>query len=696
VATGSSSLSLPPNRIDRRTRGTPARGGAPAPRRSGRSGRGALLWFNAALPVEPIMSSPLPRLAMLGLLCACPPVQAATTDTDALSARVEAMARIGSASAPQYSPDGSQIAFITNLSGLPQLWLLPAEGGYPRQVTGHEDPVGGARWSPDGRLAYAVSPGGGYNARLHLVDVDGTGSTLIAGDGSANVFAGDFADDGRYHFRSNARSADSTDAWLFDPATGEGGIAVEVDGLGGIADLRDGTALVWRLVTRGNNNLYLRDLASGEELLLTPHTGPAQVSGRFGAQADTIYLAHNLDRDDSVFARIGIGADGTPSAPETLAERAGSELDEFVLSRDRRQALLLWNVAGRSELEHINLDNGTRRPLPPAPAELVGRADFAPDGGSLVLALAGSTTPSDLWRLDLVTGDYERLTWSPHPGVDLARMVRPELHSFSGHDELPLTGWLYLPPGFESPGPVVLSFHGGPEGQERPAFRADYQALLAAGIAVFAPNIRGSSGFGKAFMQMDNHAGRRDANRDIKAAADFLVGAGIGQPGRLGIMGGSYGGYVVMVAMTDYPETFAAGANLFGIVNFETFFAHSTPWMGAISTGEYGDPTTQAELLRELSPIHKLDQVRSPLLVMHGANDTNVPVVEAEQVVERLRARGVEVEYVLFPDEGHGWRKQANRVRSTVELVRFFARHLAAGAPAPAGGDAAAPAPAQP
>jgi dipeptidyl aminopeptidase/acylaminoacyl peptidase len=118
--------------------------------------------------------------------------------------------------------------------------------------------------------------------------------------------------------------------------------------------------------------------------------------------------------------------------------------------------------------------------------------------------------------------------------------------------------------------------------------------------------------------------------------------------------------------------------------------------MGAISTGEYGDPTTQAELLRELSPIHKLDQVRSPLLVMHGANDTNVPVVEAEQVVERLRARGVDVEYVLFPDEGHGWRKQANRVRSTVELVRFFARHLAAGAPAPAGGDAAAPAPAQP
>ena len=177
-------------------------------------------------------------------------------------------------------------------------------------------------------------------------------------------------------------------------------------------------------------------------------------------------------------------------------------------------------------------------------------------------------------------------------------------------------------------------------------------------------------------MSMDNHAGRFDANRDIKAAADFLIAERIGAKGRLGIVGGSYGGYVVMVAVTDYPDTFAAGANLFGMVNFETFFAQSTPWMGAISTGEYGDPKTQLQLLRDLSPIHKLDRVRTPLLVMHGANDTNVPLVEAEQIVDTLKARDVDVEFVLFPDEGHGWRKEANRVRSTLELARFFSRHL--------------------
>ena len=147
-------------------------------------------------------------------------------------------------------------------------------------------------------------------------------------------------------------------------------------------------------------------------------------------------------------------------------------------------------------------------------------------------------------------------------------------------------------------------------------------------------------------------------------------------------MGGSYGGYMVMAGLTEHPDLFAAGANLFGIVNFQTFFAHTEPWMAAISTVEYGDPKTQAEMLRFLSPIHKVEGVKAPTIVLHGANDTNVPVVEAEQVVDSLKGRGVPVEYVLFPDEGHGWRKTSNRIRSTVEIVRWFVRYLSQ-SPAP-------------
>lgn len=615
---------------------------------------------------------------LLALACALPPcaIAADTAHEAALEARVSAMGNIGRAGDPKYSPDGSEIAFITTLSGSPQAWRMPAGGGYPQPITAYADSVLGLRWAPDGkRVAYAVAPGGGYNAQLFLATPDGV-DVVRMNEGEHNTFTGDFADDGRYYFSSNARSGASMDTWIWDPATGKASLAIEMDGLGGISDLSGNQALVGRLVTRGNSNLWLDDLDSGKSILLTPHEGAAEVFGKFGADPSVVLLGHNLGRDRMAFGRIDIGADGKPSAPRTLAERDDAELEDFELSADKATALLVWNVAGRNELELIDIATGKRRALPAAPSELVYGADFAPDGRKIALTLAGSTAPPDLWQLDLASGKYTRLTWSPHTGVDLDALVRPELRTYTAHDGLELSGWLYLPPGFKAPGPVVLSFHGGPEGQEQPAFRADYQALLASGIAVFAPNIRGSSGFGKAFMALDNQALRFDANRDIKSTADFLVDAGIGAKDRLGITGGSYGGYVVLVGVTEYPDTFAAGADLFGMVNFETFFSQSTPWMGAISTGEYGDPKTQLKLLQDLSPIHKLDRVVTPLLVMHGANDTNVPVVEAEQVVDNLKQRGVEVQYILFPDEGHGWRKQPNRVRSTLELTRFFRKHL--------------------
>jgi len=197
-------------------------------------------------------------------------------------------------------------------------------------------------------------------------------------------------------------------------------------------------------------------------------------------------------------------------------------------------------------------------------------------------------------------------------------------------------------------------------------------------MAVFAPNVRGSSGFGKTFVNLDNGALRENGIKDIKASVDYVVKAGVADPRHIGIMGGSYGGYMVMVGLTEYPELFAAWANLFGIVNFETFFKHTQPWMAAISMIEYGNPETDAEMLRRLSPIHRIDRIKAPTIILHGANDTNVPVVEAEQVVEYLKKRNVPVEYVLFPDEGHGWRKLPNRIRSAVAIVRFFETYLKA------------------
>ncbi|MGB7124134.1 MAG: S9 family peptidase [Thermoplasmata archaeon] len=437
------------------------------------------------------------------------------------------------------------------------------------------------------------------------------------------------------------------------------------------------TALTLVTPQLSDSNLYLTDLPTGEASLLTPHRGPANIRGaRFAPDSSTIYLSSNLDSDFVHFARMKLSANRTPGAIEVLAARADADLEWFDVGEDGRRAVLFWNVAGRCEMDFVDLKSGKLTKGPVLPGETIDGPMFSRDGRTLVSSFSGAALPWNLWVLGPGRRSFQQLTWSPHAGVRLEELVRPGLLRFRGEDGLPLSGWLYRAPASPSRGAVVISFHGGPESQERPYINDTYQALLIRGISVFAPNVRGSSGFGKAFVNLDNGPLRVNAVRDIGGCVRAVVDAGVADPGRIGVMGGSYGGYMTMAALTEFPELFAAGADLFGIVNFETFFAHSEPWMSAVSKVEYGDPETQRDLLRALSPIHRIDRVRAPTLVLHGANDTNVPVVEAEQVVAELRKRRVPVELILFPDEGHGFVKTANRIRATREIVRWFVLHL--------------------
>ena len=603
---------------------------------------------------------------------------AAASSSDDLERSVSLMAKIGSAGSPAFSPDGKRIAYVSNLGGLPQVWVVDAAGGYPEQVTGFDDPVGFVTWSPGGAwLAFTLAPGGGMNEQVYVVRPDGTGVKRLTDGAKETNRLSVWSRDGRMlALGSNRRSGAAIDAYLWDAATGTSRLVTENRGIGSFTSLsRDGKyAILDRLVSRGDNNLYLVEIASAKETLLTAHSGPGSYSGAFGSDSRTVYLSADKDRDRRVFARMAVGADGRPGSLEVIAARDDAELSGFEIDDSASRAALLWNVAGRSELELWDLKAGRSISKPKLPAELAGGFDFSRDGKSLAMVCSGSTMPADIWVLDVESGRMRQLTHSPHAGVDLASLVRPALLLFRAHDGLELSGWFYKPAG-AGPYPTVLSFHGGPEGQERPSFNSQYQALVGRGIAVFAPNVRGSSGFGKKFVNLDNGALRVNGVRDIEACVAAAVKAGA-DPKRVGIMGGSYGGYMVLAGLTEYPQLFAAGADLFGVVNFETFFKHTEPWMAAISKIEYGDPDTEADMLRRLSPIHKVDRVTAPTIVLHGANDTNVPVVEAEQVVESLKKRNVPVEYVLFPDEGHGWRKTPNRIRSAVAVTRWFEKYL--------------------
>ncbi len=605
-------------------------------------------------------------------------------ETDELERSVALMAKIGSATSPSFSPDGKTIAFVTNISGLPQVWTVDAAGGYPQLVTAFDDAVGFVEWSPDGAwLAFTLAPGGGMNEQVYLVRPDGTGLKRLTEGGKETNRLGPWSHDGSVLvLGSNRRSGDAIDSYVYDVAAGTPRLVTQNRGIGEFEDLtRDKRlALLNRLVNRGDNNLYSVELATGKETLLTPHKGPGSFSGAFAKDGRAVYLETNADRDLTAFARMELSQSGAPGKVTILAERPDAEISAFALDDAGTTAALVWNVAGKSELELLDLKTGKSTLRPKLPAEIAGGLDFSRDGKSLAIVASGSATPADTWIMDVGTGSFRRLTSSPHAGVDLSKLVRPELLRFKAHDGLELSGWLYRPTTKgAAPFPTVLSFHGGPEGQERPGFVSVYQALLSRGIAVFAPNVRGSAGFGKRFVNLDNGALRFEGVKDIKDCVDAVVQSGAADPKRIGIMGGSYGGYMVTAGLTEYPDLFAAGADLFGIVNFETFFKNTEPWMAAISKIEYGDPDKEADLLRRLSPIYKIDRVTAATIVLHGANDTNVPVVEAEQVVDSLTKRGIPVEYVLFPDEGHGWRKTSNRIRSAVAVTRWFEKYLKAG-----------------
>ena len=596
----------------------------------------------------------------------------------AIAESIKRLARVGSCWSPTFSPDGRKLAFVSDMTGSPQVWWLPIAGGYPRAVTAFAEQVSAVIWSPAGdRLALQAAPGGGMNSQIELVRLDGSGRERITPGGVTNNWLNCWRPDGSaIIFSSNMADASSMDSYLYVIETGETERTAVNRGTGVVEHVaQDGAQLLLsRVVYRGDNNVYLASLTTDEERLLTAHEPPSSFrNARFSQDARSLYLTTNRDHDLASFVRIPLESD---AAWETLQTRAQAELDQFVISAEDRLAALVWNHAGRHELELLDLPRN--RPLAriELPGEIIDSLCFSADGSQLALTISGAALPQDIWLLETADHSLRQLTVSPRIGVDLSALAGAELRQYSAHDGLPLSGWLYRPQAGSPPYPAVLSFHGGPEGQEQPRYRYEYQALAARGIAVFAPNVRGSAGFGKRFVNLDNGALRVNAIQDIASTARYLIGSGLAAPGRLGIMGGSYGGYMTMAGLAEFPDLFAAGVNIYGMVNFKTFFEQTEPWMASISKIEYGDPETEGDLLDALSPIHKLDRVSAPTLVLHGANDTNVPVVEAEQVVEKLRDRGVPVEYILFPDEGHGFRKEKNRIATAIAIVRWFVEYL--------------------
>ncbi len=613
------------------------------------------------------------KLGLLILLLIISTFSFSQTNREKLKQDIIALANIGNCRAGSYLSNGNEIVFLSSMSGSPQIWKIPSTGGWPLQLTAFGDPVTAMKPSPKGDwIAFLLAPGGGLNAQIYVMKSDGSQVKQITKGGKTNNFLGIWSKDGSLlGFGSNEQNDTGVDFFIYDLKKESYSLALKNKGTGGIIDFSvdNKKLLITRLASRGSNDLYLYDLNNKNEKLLTKHEGPGTFFGSL-IKTDDVYLGSNKNRD---LLSFGIFKNDDIAI---LSEKKNAELSSFELDHSESNAVLNWNEGGRSKITFYDLKGRTESSQITLPVELVSNISFSSDDKTIVFTGSGSNEPSNIWVYSLISKQFKKLTDSPHPGVSLKMFVTPELVTFKSFDGLELSGWLYKPIQGTGPFPTVISYHGGPEGQSVPNLNATAQALLKEGIAFFLPNVRGSTGFGKKFLNLDNGPLRVNGVKDIKACTDYLINSGTSKKDAIGIMGGSYGGYMVMAGVTEYPDMFAAGANLYGVVNFETFFKNTEPWMAAISTVEYGDPATQTEMLKQLSPIHKASVIKTPLLVQHGANDTNVPVVEAEQVVDALKKNNIPVHYTLFPDEGHGWTKTKNRITSTLEIVEWFTKYL--------------------
>lgn len=578
---------------------------------------------------------------------------------------------IRSASMGRTTADGSTVVFITNITGVPQAWAMPADGGWPHQLTFADQRIGGVAPSPadPDLVVFSRDDGGNERMQLHAISPGGHSERDLVTDPDVIHRFGDFGPDGTWFaFCDNRRNGVDFDVFVRD-LDGDERLVTELAGWNVVAAVSEDGAkiLAGHFESNMDGSVLLIDIASGEVADLTPHDGPQMNSPAGFGPAGEVFLVSDRDGEFRRAYRLRDG-EWAPFGPD--------DADVDSLAVEHGLAALAWNDGGRSRVAWFDpetLELGAEIDLP---LGVVGGLEPAPDGASMLLTFSGAASNADVWRVAAGGTRPERLTLSSTAGVDPDSFVEPELVVVRSFDGLEVPAWVYRPEGVERP-PVVVSVHGGPEAQERVGFNPIYQYLVAEGYAVVAPNVRGSAGYGVTYMGLDDVRKRMDSVKDLVEVGRWIQ-ANDGFDGqRIALMGGSYGGFMVLAGLTEAPDLWAAGIDIVGIANFVTFLRNTGDYRRSLREAEYGSLDHDLEFLEEISPINKVDRIEAPLLVIHGANDPRVPLSEAEQIVARLEELGRAVELMVFDDEGHGIVKLVNRRRAYGRVAEFLGQALA-------------------
>jgi dipeptidyl aminopeptidase/acylaminoacyl peptidase len=616
---------------------------------------------------------------------------------------------IKTANSPSLSPDGNKLAYLTNVSGTAQIWAMDLPNGSPRQLTNYDDNVGFVRWLPDGRgLIFGKGRGGDENTQFFWMKPDGSSVRELTNDPKVRHNFGEISADGKtIYYASNKRDRNFFDIYSMDVASGKETLLYQQDGNNDFVAANDSGSKF--IISRDStdlsldNNLYLVDAATKKEILLTPHTGAAEF-GNAHFTADGMVLAQNAGREFSSLSYIrrkNAASDDLSDGNREMSiiEPANWDVSDIEMTPYGNRIAYTLDRDGFSEL-YIRKYETDGKPLITVidknadavnlPSQgIIGGLSLSKDQSKLAFSFSSAKFNSDVWVYDLNSKQLTQVTKSDRAGIPQESFIEPELIRFKTFDGRDVPAWYYKPRTQEytklslkssqnqkKPLPVIVSVHGGPEGQERPGFSGLYQYYLSRGYAILAPNVRGSTGYGKTYTHLDDVKNREDSVKDLTYAVEWLKTKGGADPKRIAVMGGSYGGYMTLAAITLYPELWAAAVDTVGISNWESFLKNTSGYRRRQREVEYGRLDTDIDFLRSISPIARVDKIKAPLFVIAGRNDPRVPWTEGEQIVNALKSRNSPVEWKVYDDEGHGVSKLKNRLELYPLVADFLDKYM--------------------
>ena len=579
---------------------------------------------------------------------------------------------------------GEGVLIGTRFGEVSQIHQVKSPMAARRQVTFYDEPIGGALMSPaGGSFVFSKDTGGDEFYQGYLFDLGSGDVTRFTESGTRN---GSYvwSDDGGSLIWYEAQDGEADyDLKIGNPADPTSVRTVlEGDGTGALFPVdfsADGSKVaVQRYISVQDSDIFTLDVESGELTEIRPGETVAY-NGLYFLPDGGLLTATDTGSEFKNLVRIEPGSDESTVYTGDI----DWDVEDYDLSPDRGTVVFTVNEGGLGTIKLLDLETGEISDGPDLPTGIAAGVKFNPAGDRVGFTFVGATSPADAWSFDVDTLEVTQWTEAEVGGLDRSAFAEPDMFTYPNADGMDIPAFIYRPEG-EGPFPVIISIHGGPEGQSRPYFASTYQYWVnELGAAVVVPNVRGSAGYGKTYVGLDNGLNRKKSVEDIGALLDWIDGQDGLDSDRVLVYGGSYGGYMVLASMVDYNDRLAGGIDIVGISDFKTFLENTKGYRRDLRRAEYGDERDPeiAAFFEEISPLRNADKITKPLFIIQGANDPRVPASEAEQILSAVRENGGEAWFLLANDEGHGFRKKSNRDFQSEAETLFLKDVLALGEP---------------